>query len=77
MRDRKSDAHRTTTERRLGRKLGPDEIVHHGDEDKSNNSPDNLSVEGRADHTRRHNRTRSLGKLRKALTMHKRGEKLY
>ena len=76
-RDRKSDADRTLTERRLGRKLGPNEIVHHGDEDKSNNTPGNLSVEGRAAHTRRHNKTRTLGKLRKALTMANRKEKLY
>ncbi len=76
-RDRKSDSHRTLTERRLGRKLGPDEIVHHGNEDKADNSSGNLSVEDRAAHTRRHNKTRTLGKLRKALTMHLRGEKLY
>lgn len=56
---------------------GPGMIRHHKDEDKTNNAPDNLEVESRSAHTTRHNKTRSLGRLRKALTMHKRGEKLY
>ncbi len=76
-RDRKSDAHRRLTEQELGRKLGPNEIVHHIDEDKTNNSKQNRMVESRGVHTTRHNKTRGLGKLRKALTMHHRGEKLY
>ena len=76
-RDRKSDQHRTLTEQRHGRKLGPDEIVHHKNEDKADNSDDNLEVVPRGKHTTDHNRSRPLSKLRKALTMHLRGEKLY
>ncbi len=37
MRDRPNDIHRTLTEQRLGRKLGPNEVVDHADEDKTNN----------------------------------------
>ncbi len=77
MRDRKTDEHRTVASRRAGRKLGPDEVVDHVDEDKTNNQPHNLRPMPRGAHTTHHNKTRSLGRLRKALTMHKRGEKLY
>jgi len=71
VRDRKSDAHAKVLD------VAPGEVRHHKDEDKSNNAPDNLEAKDRGDHTADHNRTRTLGKLRKALTMHKRGEKLY
>lgn len=77
MRDRKSDAHRTMTERELGRKLGPNELVHHVNEDKTDNSKANRQVESRSAHTTRHNKTRGVGRLVKALTMHKRGERVY
>lgn len=70
-RDRKSDAHTKNLP------IKPGQVRHHLDEDKSNNHPSNLKVESRAEHTVRHNKTRTLGKLRKALTMHHRGEKLY
>lgn len=70
-RDRRTDHHT----RNLPIKSG--EVRHHLDEDKSNNAPSNLRVETRSAHTTRHNKTRRLGKLRKALTMHKRGERLY
>ena len=36
--------HRIIAEQSIGRKLRPGEIVHHLDEDKSNNSPENLVV---------------------------------
>lgn len=36
--------HRIVAEITLGRKLLPDEVVHHVDEDKHNNSSDNLAV---------------------------------
>lgn len=36
--------HRIIAERSLGRSLRPGEIVHHLDEDKTNNSPENLVV---------------------------------
>lgn len=77
MRDRKSDQHRTATARRLGRALNPDEVVHHANENKADNSPANLSVEGRSAHTAKHNRARGVSRLRRALTMHLRGEKVY
>lgn len=67
MRDRPNDAHRTITESRLGRKLGPDEIVEHRNEDKTDQSKENLTVMDRAAHTTQHNRARGLSKLRAAL----------
>ena len=71
MRDRPNDAHTRNLP------IAPGQVRHHVDENKSNNSPANLKVESRADHTRRHNRTRELGKLRKALTMANRKERCY
>ncbi len=69
MRDRPNDIHRTLTEQRLGRKLGPNEVVDHADEDKTNNSRANLNVQARGAHTTHHNKTRGLGRLRKALRL--------
>lgn len=77
MRDRKSDAHRKIAEQKVGRKLGPNEVVDHLDEDKDNNAPLNLDVKGRGKHTAAHNRTRPLSKLRASLRMVNRGQKLY
>lgn len=77
MRDRKSDAHRAAGERKAGRTLGPNEVVHHLDEDKSNNADTNLTIEPRGAHTRSHNRSRGLSKLRASLRMVKEGRKLY
>jgi hypothetical protein len=77
MRDRPSDTHRTLTEARLKRKLGPDEIVHHENEAKDDNSAANLTVVPRGAHTASHNRTRGLSKLRASLAMQKNGRKLY
>lgn len=71
MRDRTSDAHMKVVP------AGPGMVRHHNDENKANNAKENLTVETRSAHTTRHNKTRSLGKLRKALTMHERKEKLY
>lgn len=49
-------SHRIIAEKKLGRKLKPEEVVHHIDEDKSNNDPDNLIVFAtKADHTSYHN----------------------
>lgn len=77
MRDRKSDIHRILTEAELGRKLGPNEVVNHRNEDKDDNSRLNREVMDRGAHTAMHNRQRSLSKLRKSLLMVKRGERLY
>ena len=46
--------HRVVMERKLGRHLRDDEIVHHVDEDKSNNDPENLEVMSQSDHARLH-----------------------
>lgn len=71
MRDRKSDAHTKVVP------AGPGMIRHHKDEIKENNTPGNLGVMTRSAHTTLHNKTRELGKLRKALTMANRKERLY
>lgn len=71
MRDRASDAHMKV------KPAGPGMVRHHENEDKTDNRAENLTVEPRSAHTARHNRTRGLGRLRNALTMDKRGEKLY
>ncbi len=46
--------HRTVMEKHLGRKLGPNEIVHHDDEDKRNNDLSNLILTTRPEHARHH-----------------------
>lgn len=77
LRDRKSDAHRAVAERKVGRKLGPNEVVDHLNEDKTDNSPANLEPKPRGAHTAQHNRARGLSKLRAALRMHREGKKIY
>lgn len=46
--------HRVVMERQLGRPLREDEIVHHIDENKSNNDPSNLEVMSQSEHARLH-----------------------
>jgi len=46
--------HRRVMEEKLGRKLLSSEIVHHKDENKRNNHPDNLELMTRAEHIRHH-----------------------
>lgn len=47
--------HRLIAEEKLGRRLSKNEIVHHIDEDKSNNHPDNLEVlTSRSEHAKLH-----------------------
>lgn len=77
MRDRKSDEHRKVAAKKIGRKLAPNEVVHHADEDKDNNAPANLAVDSRGAHTSAHNRTRGISKLRASLRMHREGKRLY
>lgn len=65
--------HRVVAEQKLGRPLLPGETVHHRDENKRNNAPDNLEVMAtRADHTRLHN----TGKKHRHVTHCKRGHEL-
>lgn len=71
MRDRKSDAHTKVIP------AGPGQVRHHVNEDKTDNTATNLTPMSRGAHTAHHNRTRGLGKLRKALNMAKRGERMY
>ena len=47
--------HRIVAEAKLGRKLKKDEIVHHEDGDKQNNSPDNITVlKNQSEHAKIH-----------------------
>jgi len=46
--------HRVAAERHLGRTLGADEIVHHRDGNKSNNTPENLEVMSQGQHAKLH-----------------------
>ena len=68
MRDRPSASnHREVLEAKLGRKLKPNEVADHANEDKTDNTPANLSAQDRAKHTTRHNANRHLSELRHAL----------
>lgn len=50
--------HRIVAEQKLGRRLRAGELVHHKDEDKQNNHPDNLVVkDGNAEHFLEHRRS--------------------
>lgn len=52
--------HRLVMETKLGRVLQPGEVVHHLDENKLNNAPDNLALfPSMAAHIRHHNQERS------------------
>ena len=52
--------HRVLAEIKIGRLLLKGEDVHHVDEDKSNNHPDNLEVLSKSEHTARHQFVESI-----------------
>jgi hypothetical protein len=53
--------HRHIVEQRIGRKLRPEEVVHHIDENPSNNASDNLELlPNQAEHQKRHLRRRPI-----------------
>lgn len=55
--------HRIVAEKKLGRPLRPKEKVHHIDENKQNNAPENiLVVDGNANHYVHHRKTTHLRK---------------
>jgi len=54
--------HVVLMEQRLGRSLHPDEVVHHRDGDKHNNSIDNLELMTRSAHARHHRTETKNGK---------------
>ncbi len=56
---RRALEHRLVMEKELGRKLLDDEVVHHKDGNTDNNSPDNLIVITRGEHTRLHHKNKS------------------
>jgi len=54
--------HRVLMEEHLGRKLNPDELVHHKDGNKHNNALKNLEVMSAVDHGRLHNLKHPISK---------------
>lgn len=52
--------HRHVASVKTGRWLSKDEVAHHDDENKSNNAPDNLIVETKAEHAKRHMLDRAI-----------------
>lgn len=71
---KKVDYHRYLMEQHLGRKLSPDEVVHHINGDKRDNRIENLRVDLRSDHSRSHMAGRKLSdQTRQRMSDSKRG----
>ena len=47
--------HRLVAEDKLGRPLRADEVVHHRNEDRVDNRPENIEVMTRSQHAKQHN----------------------
>ena len=58
-RNHQAREHRVMMEEHIGRKLTPNEVVHHKNENKSDNRIENLQVMTRAEHTSYHRRKNS------------------
>lgn len=57
--------HRVVMELKIGRILNEEEVVHHKDENRSNNSPDNLEIKSsQAEHAKEHKQGRRMLLLR-------------
>ncbi len=77
MRDRPSSTHRNVASKASGGTIPRGTDVHHKDDNKANNAPGNLEQMSHSAHSSHTGKTRGLRKLRHALTMHERKEKLY
>lgn len=77
MRDRPNDTHRKVAAAAAGRTLKANEVVHHKDEDKRNNTPGNLRIMQRSEHSKAHAKERPVSKLRTALRSFREGRKVY
>lgn len=77
MRDRPNNRHRVVARAVRGHPLHSTDVVHHQNEDKADNTVNNLTVTSRREHTIAHNRTRGLSRLRAALRMIREHRRLY
>jgi hypothetical protein len=64
---KKIDLHRFLGEQIIGRPLEDDEVVHHVDGNIQNNTPENLQVMLRKDHSKMHNVGKSMSEKSKAI----------
>jgi len=59
--DKDRGQHVVLMEQRIGRRLLPDEVVHHIDENRANNATNNLALMTRSAHTRLHRLQQARG----------------